>query len=43
MGAIVITKELHSVSNIFVFNLALSDLLISAIVDSFTTIGLKLI
>ena len=40
MGAIAVTKELQTVSNIFVFNLAVSDLLIGAIVDSFTAVGM---
>ena len=39
MGAIIVTKELHTVSNMFVFNLAISDILISGIVESFTSVG----
>lgn len=39
MGAIICTKELHTVSNMFVFNLAIADLFISGLVDSFTAVG----
>ena len=39
MGAILCTKELKSISNIFIFNLSIADFCISALVDSFTAIG----
>ena len=39
MGAIITTKELHTVSNMIVFNLAIADLMISGLVDSFTAVG----
>jgi hypothetical protein len=39
MGAILSTKELKSVSNMFVFNLAIADFCISLLVDSFTAVG----
>ena len=39
MGAICTTKELKKVANIIIFNLAVSDLLISGFIDPFTVIG----
>lgn len=39
MIAILMDKKLRTMTNILVFNLALSDLLISGIVDQFTGIG----
>ncbi len=40
MAAILCTKELlKTTKNAIIFNLALSDLIISAIVDSFTIVG----
>ena len=39
-GAILVTKELQSTSNLIVFNLAVADILISLIVDTFTLVGL---
>lgn len=39
MGAIIQSKELQTTTNALIFNLALSDLLISSIVDSFTVVG----
>jgi len=39
MGAILCTKELKSISNVFIFNLSIADFCISALVDSFTAIG----
>lgn len=38
-GAIIVTRELQSTSNIIVFNLALADFAISLMVDSFTSVG----
>ena len=39
VGAILCTKELKTVSNIFVFNLSIADFFISLLVDSFTAVG----
>lgn len=39
-GAIIVTKELHSTSNLIMFNLALADLSISVVVDSLTVVGM---
>ena len=39
IGAVVCNKELHTTTNMLVFNLALSDIIISGFVDSFTAIG----
>jgi hypothetical protein len=39
VGAILCTKELKTVSNIFVFNLSIADFFISLLVDSFTVVG----
>ncbi|RNA16468.1 melatonin receptor type 1B-B-like [Brachionus plicatilis] len=39
IGAVLSTKELHSSTNMLVFNLALADLTISTMVDSFTVVG----
>ena len=39
MAAIIVTKELHSSTNILIFNLSLADISISAFVDTFTVVG----
>ena len=39
MFAIIITKELHNVTNMLIFNLSLADITISAIVDTFSVVG----
>jgi hypothetical protein len=39
MGAIISTKELHTVMNMLIFNLSISDLIISAIVDLFSVVA----
>ena len=39
IGSIMCTKELQTVTNSFILNLAFSDLLISCVIDSFTVVG----
>jgi len=39
VGAILCTKELKTVSNMFVFNISIADFFISLLVDSFTAVG----
>lgn len=43
MVTLIFNKELHSTTNILVFNLATADLIISGFVNSFTVIGWHLI
>ncbi|CAF0837503.1 unnamed protein product [Brachionus calyciflorus] len=40
IGAVICTKELHSSTNMLVFNLALADLVVSCFVDTFTLVGI---
>jgi len=42
IGSILCTKELQTVTNSLILNLALSDLLISCLIDSFTVVGRKI-
>ena len=39
VGAVLCTKELQSMTNMLVFNLALADIVISGFVDSWTVAG----
>lgn len=39
IGSIICTKELQTTTNALILNLALSDLLISCLIDSFTVVG----
>jgi hypothetical protein len=39
LGAVLTNKELHSSTNLIIFNIAIADLLISGFVDSFTVVG----
>lgn len=39
MGSIICTKELHTVMNMFIFNLSISDLIISGFVDFFSVVA----
>ena len=39
MGAICCTKDLRTFGNTIIFNLAISDILISGLVNSFTVVG----
>jgi hypothetical protein len=41
IATIVVTKELHNITNMFIFNLSIADLIISGFVGSFAVIGKK--
>lgn len=42
IAAILLTKELKKITNLLIFNLAVSDLMIAAVSNSFSTIGNKI-
>lgn len=42
MGSIICSKELHTVTNMLIFNLSMADILISGFVDIFSVIGILL-
>ena len=39
MGTLIFNKELHTTTNILVFNMAIADILISGFVNGFTIVG----
>jgi hypothetical protein len=43
IGAVICHKELHTTTNMLIFNLALADLTISGFVDSFSVAGILIL